>query len=87
MSFSCYYFNSSWAGLRDGRFFNEELAGLVLQNDRWNKGRANVNGADVILLDEISMLILKDFEQLEMVVRIVTGNTALFWGQADGGSW
>ena len=70
----------SWAGLYDGRYDNVTLKDLVLKDDKYAKVRENVGKCDVIIIDEVSMLSKKDFEQLEMVCRVVKGNGLIFGG-------
>ncbi|KAL5016878.1 hypothetical protein ScPMuIL_006467 [Solemya velum] len=69
-----------WAGLYDGRYHSSELKDLVLRDDRYDHVRKNACDADVIIIDEVSMLSKKIFEQLELVCRTAMGNHQLFGG-------
>ena len=70
----------SWAGLFDGRYDNLTLPDLLLKDDKYDNTRESVRNCDVILLDEVSMLSRKDFEQLGMVCRLARGNNNVFGG-------
>ena len=69
-----------WAGLYNGRYGNCELEHLVENDDKYHQVRKNVNGTDVIIIDEVSMLSEKDFEQLELVCRTAKKNDKYFGG-------
>ena len=69
-----------WAGLYNGRYRNCELEHLVENDDKYHQVRKNVNGMDVIIIDEVSMLSQKDFEQLELVGRTAKKNDKYFGG-------
>jgi hypothetical protein len=45
-----------WAGLMDGRHSSQELARLLLQDDRYLESRTRIQKADTLIIDEISML-------------------------------
>ncbi|MEW8544677.1 MAG: hypothetical protein AB2693_14215, partial [Candidatus Thiodiazotropha sp.] len=78
---SCiHYFGFSWAGLYDGRYDDNTLKNLVLKDDKYYKVRDNVQKCETLVIDEISMLSKKDFEQLEMVCRVVKNNGKIFGG-------
>ena len=51
--------------MRDGRFSHEEFTHMIQNDDRLDYVRNAVNGVDVLVLDEVSMINKKDFEQLE----------------------
>ena len=70
----------SWAGLYDGRYDNYTLKELVLKDDKYEKVRQNVKECEIIIIDEVSMLSKKDFNQLELVFRTEKGNDKLFGG-------
>lgn len=75
-----FYIYFRWAGLYDGRYHSSELKDLVLRDDRYDHVRKNACDADVIIIDEVSMLSKKIFEQLELVCRTAMGNHQLFGG-------
>ena len=77
----------SWAGLFDGRYDNLTLADLLLKDDKYDNTRERVRNCDVILLDEVSMLSRKDFEQLGMVCRLARENNNIFGGIQVMASW
>ena len=70
----------SWAGLYDGRYDNTTLKELVLTDDKYDKVRTNIRNCEIIIIDEMSMLSKKDFEQLELVCRTVKSNDIVFGG-------
>ena len=71
----------SWAGLYDGRYDILTLKNLVVEDDKYAHVRKNVSETDCIIIDEISMLSAKLFEQLEMVCSVVSGNNKVFGGK------
>ena len=75
------FFCFSWAGLYDGRYDNLTLKNLVQSDDKYEKVRKMVGQTDCIIIDEISMLFAKLFEQLEMVCSVVSDNDKLFGGK------
>ena len=68
--FQLLYF--SWAGLYDGRYDNVMLQQLVLKDDKYSKVKENVRKYEVIIIDEVSMLSKKAFDQLELVCRLIS---------------
>jgi len=52
----------------------------VTKDDSYEKVRNNVRKINTLVIDEISMLSLKTFEQLELVCRTGRNNTQLFGG-------
>jgi DNA replication protein DnaC len=57
------------AGLSDWRFSNQHLLRLIINDDRYEKSRKRIENTDVLIIDDISMLSLKMFEQLEFILR------------------
>ncbi|XP_060605532.1 uncharacterized protein LOC132758030, partial [Ruditapes philippinarum] len=68
----------SFAGLKDGRHDVLTLENLVKYDDKYHKVRENVARCETLIVDEISMLSMKDFGQLELVCRICRNSKMLF---------
>jgi ATP-dependent DNA helicase PIF1 len=77
---SIYLFNYRWAGLLDGRFEQDELSALVLQDEQFHEVRKRVSETDALLIDEISMVSSRILSQLELVCRTVRNNNVTFGG-------
>ena len=67
-----------WGGLYDGRYDTLTLQNLVVTDDKYENVRQNVSKCDLVIVDEVSMLSLKEFEQFETVCRVVRGNNSFF---------
>lgn len=70
----------SWAGLFDGRYTDDQLQHLVQFDDSYANIRARVNSISMFFIDDISMLSLKDFQQLELVCRTARGKCDQYFG-------
>ncbi len=66
-------------GLLDGRYSHHEMTQNVLSNLSYQSLRQTIATADVILIDEISMLSSQLFEQCELVCRFSKQNHYI-WG-------
>ncbi|CAG2223975.1 PIF1 [Mytilus edulis] len=55
-------------GLKDGRYSNEELVSLLQSNESLSTKNKNIKTIDCLIIDEISMLSTKLFEQIECVL-------------------
>ena len=64
----------------DGRYDDVTLTRLVREDDAMGHVRQNVMGTDVLLIDEVSMLSKKDFNQLELVCRTILNAYRNFGG-------
>ncbi|XP_061167824.1 uncharacterized protein LOC133176769 [Saccostrea echinata] len=69
-----------WAGIEDGRHVTEELIHLVLTDERFVKVKNNIEITDLLVIDEISMISAKTFNQLEMLCRNIRNNDRYFGG-------
>ena len=76
----CFIIFFSWAGLYDGRYDDCTLRELALQDDKYERVRQNVRKCEIVIIDEVSMLSKKDFEQMELVCRVIKDNKKVFGG-------
>lgn len=60
-------------GIMDVRFQNEEIASKILNDEKFYKTKEQIKKIDCIIIDEISMLSSKTFQQIEHVLRKVRG--------------
>ena len=60
-----------FAGLGDGRYSDDELLNLIKTDERYIKTKINISTADVLIIDEVSMVSAKLFRQVELVCREV----------------
>lgn len=67
-------------GIMDGRFQNEEIASKILNDEKFYKTKEQIKKIDCIIIDEISMLSSKTFQQIEHVLRKVRGIHIPFGG-------
>nr|XP_034310919.1 ATP-dependent DNA helicase PIF1-like [Crassostrea gigas] len=64
-----------WAGLMDGRFENQHLLRIISEETR-----NRIKTCNVLIIDEISMISRKVFEQLEFICRSVKDPSLYFGG-------
>ena len=57
-----------WSGIMDGRYAIENLDKLIL-TDKFIEVRERIEGTDVLIIDEISMVSASIFEQVKYVCR------------------
>lgn len=69
-----------FSGILDGRYGNEELSRLLIENDRFERQRGNILNTDTIIIDEISMISCKIFSQLDFIFRSVRQSEKTFGG-------
>ena len=69
-----------WAGIEDGRHVTEELIHLVQTDERFVKVKNNIEITDLLVIDEISMISAKTFNQLEILCRNIRNNDIYFGG-------
>lgn len=70
----------SWSGIGDGRFSNEKLHTKILHDEHFVKYKHNIQKTDILIIDELSMLSLKLFNQLEYICRTIRANDNYFGG-------
>ena len=66
--------------MKDGRYRNDELVQLVESDDRFDEVRNRVIRCEVVMIDEVSMLSKKIYEQLELVCRTARNVNFTFGG-------
>lgn len=70
----------SWSGIGDGRFSNEQLLQKLKTNEHFAKYKTNIKQTDILIIDEISMLSAKLFNQVEFICRKIRENDFYFGG-------
>ena len=69
-----------WAGLKDGRYSDKTLLHLMNTSEEFQNARKRISSVDILMIDEISMLSMKVFEQLEFICRNVRNSKKRFGG-------
>lgn len=59
----------SWSGIGDGRYSNEKLLHKLENSDHYEVYKHNIKSTQCLIIDEISMLSSKLFEQVEYICR------------------
>jgi ATP-dependent DNA helicase PIF1 len=67
-------------GLKDGRYSADELSEKIQNDTIYGTVKKNIKTIDCIIIDEISMLSWKIFQQIEHVCRVVRENQKPFGG-------
>ena len=68
-------------GLRDGRYTLDQLTHLFAQGeDKYEERRVKIKGADVLIIDEVSMISKNILGKIEHVVRTVKANNLVMGG-------
>ena len=70
----------SWAGIIDGRFTDNELLHKIQTNEHYEQCKQNILNTDCLIIDEISMLSLKSFNQIEYICRKIRKADIYFGG-------
>ena len=70
----------SWCGILDGRYSDKELLKKLNSDDHFITYKNNILNTDALIIDEISMLSKKQFEQVEFICRNIRENEYLFGG-------
>ncbi|KAL3881826.1 hypothetical protein ACJMK2_028218 [Sinanodonta woodiana] len=70
----------SWSGIGDGRYDSDELCQKLLTDEHFVSYKQNILKADSLIIDEISMLSLKHFEQIEYVCKTIKHKDLYFGG-------
>jgi len=76
-NFSCATTLHRWSGIHDGRFSSDDIINLILSNE---SAVERVRGTDVLIIDEISMLSRKLFDQLVSLLAHVRDKTKFLGG-------
>lgn len=70
----------SWSGIADGRFTNEDLVFRLNTDENFKKYKNNILTTSCLIIDEISMLSMKLFDQIEYICRKILKNDIVFGG-------
>ncbi|KAL3883688.1 hypothetical protein ACJMK2_029926 [Sinanodonta woodiana] len=70
----------SWSGIGDGRYDSDELCQKLLTDEHFVSYKQIILKADSLIIDEISMLSLKHFEQIEYVCRTIKHKDLYYGG-------
>ena len=70
----------SWAGLYYGRHNTSDLIDLIEHDLKHEQTKSRIQKCNVLIIDEISMISAKIFDQLESVTRCIRGNNCPFGG-------
>ena len=70
-----------WIGMDDDRYSADEICSLIQNSPKYSETLKRIKNTDLLLVDEISTLSVKMFEQLERICAI-KDSKLLFWGNA-----
>ena len=70
----------SWCGIGDGRFSNDVLIDKLENNDIYSKYKENIINTQCLIIDEISMLSMKLFNEIEFICRKILKSSLIFGG-------
>ena len=70
----------SWSGIGDGRFSDKALLDKLEKNEHYKVYKANITNTQCLIIDEISILSRKLFEQLEFICRNILNSSYIFGG-------
>ena len=70
----------SWSGIADGRFTDEEIVSRLDTDENFKKYKENILTTHCVIIDEISMLSMKLFDQIEYICRKFLDNSIVFGG-------
>ncbi|CAG2199801.1 PIF1 [Mytilus edulis] len=70
----------SWSGISDGRYSNDSLLEKLERNEHFGIYKTNITSTQCLIIDEISMLSRKLFEQLEYICRKIVNSSLVFGG-------
>lgn len=70
----------SFFGLQDGRYHVTQLIQKVCDDDNYNEVKAKIIDTEVLFIDEVSMLSLKNFTNIDALCRAVRNNDIPFGG-------
>jgi ATP-dependent DNA helicase PIF1 len=66
--------------LKDGRYENDELVDLIMSDENYADTKENILAVNTIIIDEISMLSVKMFEQIQYILKSVRQSSYPFGG-------
>lgn len=69
-----------WAGILDGRYSFGQLEELFRNDDNFAAARERIQKTEILIIDEISMLSKKIFEQVESIGRHLLKKDVVFGG-------
>lgn len=69
-----------WSGIEDGRYTTQEIIDLIKTSPGFNCVLDRILKTEVLLIDEISMLSAKNFNQLAEICQHIKDNGKLFGG-------
>ncbi|KAH3812563.1 hypothetical protein DPMN_140998 [Dreissena polymorpha] len=69
-----------WSGQHDGRYEAKHTAEIIMTSPKQENTLAEIRKNDVLIIDEVSMLSRKMFDQLEQICSIVRGSKKYFGG-------
>lgn len=67
-------------GIKDGRHENDEILGLIQTAEEYRSAMENILTLECLIIDEISMLSIKLFHQIEYILRKIRNNAFAFGG-------
>ena len=70
----------SWSGIADGRYSNDEIVDKVNKNEHFQGYKNNILKTGCLIIDEISMLSSKLFDQIEYLCRKILNSNIIFGG-------
>ena len=70
----------SWTGIADGRFTDEEIVSRLDTDENFKKYKENILTTHCVKIDEISMLSMKLFDQIEYICRKFLDNSIVCGG-------
>ena len=69
-----------FVGLKDGRYENDELLNLIVNDENFVDIKDNINSMDTLIIDEISMLSRKFLVQIQYIFESVRCSACPFGG-------
>lgn len=69
-----------WSGIGDGKYTDNEIQNKLLHNEAWYDCKEKIKNNDVIIIDEISMLSKKYFEQINYICKNISQINSTFGG-------
>lgn len=78
-----------WSGICDGRFCDQDIVNKITNDEAYLQCKQRIQNTEALIIDEMSMLSKKNFEQINKICQNVRNNTAPFGGiqVISGGSF